>query len=57
MVKYYTVKTEKIEKKHRVCYGYYTDADRVFRGCVGCPNLYECNPTEIREEEIIVDGE
>jgi len=33
-----------------VCFGYYTDIDRVFRRCVGCNWLYDCNPSEPREE-------
>jgi hypothetical protein len=32
------------------CFGYYTDVDRAFRSCVGCKHLYECNPSEPREE-------
>lgn len=34
-----------------ICFGHYTLVDRVFRRCVGCKFLYECNLTEEKEVE------
>ena len=40
----------KDNKTKPICFGHYTDLDRVFRRCVGCKLLYECNPNEPMEE-------
>ena len=35
-----------------ICFGYYTEADRVGRRCVGCSELYDCNPSEPHEDAV-----
>ena len=40
---------ESIPEVKPVCYSHYSDADRIFRNCVGCKYLYGCNPSEPKE--------